>query len=240
MKPRASSPSKYSRAEQGRAYRLRPPAAGGHGKLLSHLQKARLNILAKQAFERLDAMGLIDSGVTLTAWRRGEQEKATGIASLTECRNSHFRPLMAHFLAAAGMEDRAFKTSMRTGRVKDHGPAEDTHEAREMWRTKIMMELLAHGRRCDPASPDFDPAIACAVKEKGVITAAYIVQIAKFQNKGKDLATLPADKLRQIYYTCRNRIAAREGRGKTADRNKSQKAKAKNPPIETEDPTDRR
>ena len=35
----------------------------------------------------------------------------------------------------------------------------------------------------------------------------------KRQNAGKSLDSLPADRIRAIYYTTRNRIAAREGRG---------------------------
>jgi len=232
MKPRTSSPLQpWQRGEAARPARTRgQAAAGGHGGLLSADQKATLCQLARQAFDHQDALGLIDvagssDNARFQAWRRAEQLRAVGIDSLTECRNSHYRTLRGHFNVLLGREDKGFRDFTRTGRVRDRGPVEDTHEAREMWRKKILDELLAHGRRCDPASPDFDAAIACVVKEKGRITAHYIVQIAKRQNAGKDLGSLPADKLRLIYYTCRNRIAAREGRGETADRNKGQRGK---------------
>lgn len=225
MKPRATPKAPWSRGEQARPARTRGPAAGGHGNLLSNDQKAALCQLATQAFDRQDALGLIDHGVKLADWRRGQQFRAVGIASLTECRNSHFRTLRGHFLALAGKEDKAFRDYVRTGKVKDRGPAEDTHEAREMWRRKIADELVAHAARCNPVSPAYDAAIAAKVAEKGVITPSYIIQIAKRQNAGKDLGSLPADRLRMIYYTCRNRIADHEGRGKAANRNKGQRGK---------------
>jgi ribosomal protein L32 len=235
MKPRTKSPTHrqpWHRAEAGRAPQARRPAAGGHGSLLSADQKAALNMLAKEAFQKLDTLGLIDlpagsASARLRDWRRAEQLKAVGIASLTECRNSHYRTLRGHFETLCGREDKGYRDFTRTGKVRDKGPATDTHEARETFRKLILDELLAHGRRCDPRSEEFDPAIAARVMEKGLITPAYIVQIAKFQNKGRALADLPADRLEMILYTTRNRIAAREGRGDPAARNKSQRGTRK-------------
>lgn len=198
------------------------------GKPLSNAQKARLSILAREAFDLLDEHGLIDAdGKSLSArfksWAAAEKVKAVGIASLTDCRNAHYRTLRGHFLGLAGKEDQEFKDYTRTGKVRDNGPETDTHERRENFRKLIMDELLAHGRRCDPRHPDFNQAIAETVAEKGgVITGGYIVAIAKAKNKGRALDSLTATQLEQILITARNRIAAKEGRGKTANRNKSQ------------------
>ena len=233
MKRTSTQPrSNSSRGEQARPYRLRRSSAGsGHGNLLSRDQKAALCQLARKAFDHQDALGLVDvpgdsDSARLAAWRRAEQVSAVGIPSLTECRNSHYRTLRGHFNTLLGREDKGFSDYVRTGRVKDHGPVDDSHEARETWRKKIMDELLEHGGRCDPSSPSFDPAVACVVKEKGIITAAYIVSIAKRQNHGKALESLPADRLECLYYTCRNRIASREGRGSAKNRNKNQRKKS--------------
>jgi len=234
MKPRAKKQSHAPRADHYRPARSRgPAAAGGYGNLLSVDQKAVICQLARQAFDHQDALGLIEiegksDNARFQAWRRAEQHRAVGIESLTECRNSHFRTLRGHFNVLLGKEDKGFRDYTRTGKFRDRGPVEDTHEARETWRAKIAGELMSHAVRCNPKAEGHDPALAAVVAEKGgIITPSYVIQIAKRQNAGKALDALPADRLRAIYYTTRNRIAAREGRGQTANRNKGQRGKRK-------------
>jgi hypothetical protein len=224
----------HDRAEAARPPRTRGAATRDHaGAPLSKLQKARIAQVAKQAFDYQDALGLVEAegssaSARFTAWRQEEQRKAVGRSSLTECGNNHFRSLVAHFLTLAGKDDKAFGYHLRTGRVKDRGAIEDTHENRETYRKLILDELLAHGRRCDPRHASYDAALAGVVESSGgLITAHYIIAIAKKQCKGRGLDSLTAVELKNLHFTARNRIAAREGRGKAANRNKGQRKGAR-------------
>jgi hypothetical protein len=85
-----------------------PGAAGG---LLDNMQKARICILARSAFERLGSGGVPPSNYA--DWRREEQFKAVGKLSLRHCLQSDYLSLVAHFQALAGDTDRAFNTHLR-------------------------------------------------------------------------------------------------------------------------------
>ncbi len=235
MKRRTTNQAPWSRGEAARPPRR---SGGGGGNPLSRDQKAALCQLARIAFERHDALGLIhdellgeaaggSASARFAEWRRMQQRIAVGRDSLTECRNGHYRTLRAHFSLLAGREDKAYRDLTRTGRVKDRGAAADTHENRETMRRLILEELLAHGHRCDPRRTEFDPAISAVVEKKGgIINQHYVISIAKMKCRGRKLDSLTAGELEQILYTVRNRIAAREGRGKTGSRNKSQRRRA--------------
>lgn len=209
----------------------RRSSAGSPGKILSNNQKAVISQTARQAFDVQDRAGLIDGSGSdskrFETWRREQQLAAVGISSLRECGNNHYRPLMAHFLTLAGRDASAFSLALRTGRVKDHGAIEDTHEARETRRAQILAALLDHGRRCDPRSAEYDGKIAAIVATKGgIIAAGYVIAIAKNKCRGRALDSLTATELDQLLWTTRNRIAAREGRGAPANRNQKQRKTA--------------
>ncbi len=227
-----TSPGRTGGAPSAKAERpRRRPVASSNGKPLSNRQKAAISQTAAAAFLVQDRAGLVEEKGSDTArcnaWRHSQQKAAGFPASLRDCGNNHYRGLMAHFLCLAGKDDSAFRYQMRTGRVKDHGAIEDTHENRETQRKLIMDELLAHGHRCDPAHADHDPDTAAKVLEKGaVITAGYVIALAKGKCKGRSLDSLTARELSQILWTLKNRIAAREGRGSTATRNKTQSKSA--------------
>lgn len=217
-------PAAMAKPETGRR-----PVKRDAGKPLSNLQKATISQTARQAFIVQDRAGLVDATGSETArlaeWRHRQQLAAGCPASLRDCGNNHYRSLMAHFLCLAGKDDTAFRYQLKTGRVKDRGAEEDTHENRETQRRLIVQALLEHGRRCEPQAKEYDPALAATVAENGgIITQGYVVNIAKMKNKGKSLDSLTATDLAQILYTIRNRIAAKEGRGKPARRNKKQTA----------------
>lgn len=203
----------------------------GGGRALTRKQIVKLKQIARAAFEHQEAMGLIEDdarsrSARLKAWIRAEQLAAVGIESLNDCGNDHFRSIRAHFLALGGREDAAYRDHTRTGRVKDHGEKDDTHEARELVRRKISDELLAHGRRCDPQSREYQPALAATVERRGgIITAGYVHTLARAKGRGKPLAGLTRGQLWQIYYTLRNRIADREERGDRDERNKKQRGR---------------
>lgn len=224
-----TSPGRTGSKATAKGERARRPVSRDAGKPLSNPQKSTISQTARQAFNVQDRAGLIEGTgsdtVRFEQWRRAEQEKCTGIASLRACGNNHYRGLMAHFLTLAGKDDSAFRYQLRTGRVKDHGAIGDTHENREEQRKLIVEALLGHGRRCDPKSAEYDEDIAAAVAEKGgIITQAYVITIARAKCRGRSLDSITATELKQILWTVRNRIAAREGRGKTSKRNKSQRA----------------
>jgi hypothetical protein len=207
------------------------PRLGPRGvKGLSKLQKATLCQLAAEAWKLQNRLGLaeVPAGMSpsaaFEAWRRGQQQAAIGRSSLREATNDDYRPLRAHFLTLAGREDQAFSTYLRTGRVKDRGPAEDTHERREELRTLILQSLIAHGEKVTPGHARYCSATAAVVAAKGgMLTQGYVVSLAKAKARGRELGSLTAGELAQILYTVRNRIAAREGRGSTRGRNKSQR-----------------
>ncbi len=190
------------------AYSSRKPSLG-----LSAAQKARLCQEAAKAFECQERAGLIENdgrsrSATMEAWRRAEQEREIGIASLTRCGNKHFRPLLAHWLKLQGREAEAFKVLMRTGRVKDRSPEDDTHENREKYRVLILRDLNHH---------------AAVMAEKGgdAITARYVESEAARKFPRTPARDLSAGQLRQLFFHIRNRIAAKEGRGDSKNRNKA-------------------
>ncbi len=226
-------PSSTTRPGRGGVYRLGQRRTGAGPEGLSKLQKARIAQVAREAFDFQDRLGNINAIPGLTeskqfeAWRRGEQLAAVRIASLTECQNEHFRPLLAHFLTLAGRDDEAFRYQMKTGRVKDHGPVEDTHENRELWRAKISQALIEHAGKLIEGAPTYNARIAAAVAENGgQIRTGYVLAIAQRRCKGRSIASIQAEELRWVYLTLVNRIAAKEGRGKTKARNKKQTATA--------------
>jgi hypothetical protein len=226
MKTATASGRAVAKSERAR----RRPVARANGKPLSNAQKSAISQTARQAFEVQDRAGLVDESgsesARFTAWRHGQQTEAVGVGSLRDCGNDHYRPLMAHFLCLAGKDDTAFRYQLRTGRVKDHGALEDTHENRETQRALILAALLEHGHRCNEARAEYDAALAKTVADKGGgITAGYVVSLAKMKCKGRALDSLTAAELAQILWTVRNRISAREGKGKTGTRNKSQRKK---------------
>jgi hypothetical protein len=63
----------------------------------------------------------------------------------------------------------------------------------------------------------------------GQIGEAYVMTVAKRKNPKRtltdfaSLVTLPAKQLEDLLWTIRNRIAAKEGRGQTENRNKKQR-----------------
>ncbi|MBB5351086.1 hypothetical protein HNR46_001320 [Haloferula luteola] len=184
---------------------------------LSKAQKSRLAQEAAKAFEVQDRAGLIDRVPALSesanrdTWRRAQQQESVGKSSLRDCQNRDFRPLMAHWLTLQGRDAEAFRTHMRSGRVKDHGARGDTHEAREDWRALILKELGTHAIRMAAAHRD------------DLITAAYVESEARRKYPRTPMRDLTHAQLRVLFFHIRNRIAAREGRGRTRNRNKSQR-----------------
>jgi len=209
------------------------PATSGPSKgdpLLSKKQKATLAQLANGVFNDLDELGLIDvDGDTkykrLANWRHDETKKACGKSSLTQCRNSDYRKIYDWFSAMTG---RSYNPQMHcTG--KQSGQRGDTMERREQLIILIEEALMEHARVVsEPRNEAERAASQIAQVNGGSIGEGYILSIARAKNKHADLKhfgdliKLKSVPLEQLLYTTRNRIAAREGRGSTKNRNKNQ------------------
>lgn len=202
---------------------------------LSKKQKATLCQLAAAVFRDLDDLGLADAeGSSNTErmqnWRREEVRKVTGLDSLTKCRNSHYRRIHDHLSTMTGKQ-------YESPQMKCTGPQtseRDTMEAREQAINLINCALAKHEQVVN--SPETAPEVHASqhAKEKGgPLHPGYILAIARNQNKAADLrhigdlVKLPFEKLDNLLSTTRNRIAAREGRGNSRNRNKSQRKKKK-------------
>jgi hypothetical protein len=180
---------------------------------LSNRQKAALAQLARQAWDALDELGLVadvpgeSAAARFTCWRRAQQAEAVGRESLRDCRNDDYRPLRAHFNSLLGRDDRAFDDLMRTGPGPKAENAEDTREARERQKALISAAVRQHQAA------------------GGSIHPGYVLAIArrKFRRPQlRDFLDLSAGQLAQLLWTVRNRIAAKEGRGASGKRNRSQ------------------
>lgn len=226
MKTKTTSATTPGRAPAAPRQARGPRSAGtAGGAPLSNKQKAVIAQTARQAWDIQVRAGFTD-GLTYDEWRHAEQAKACGTSSLRAATNNHYRPLMAHFLTLAGKDVPAFRLYVKTGRATGHGDVEDTHENRETQRHLIMAEIIAHGHRCDASfrHATYDPKLADhAASLGGIITAAYVLKIAQGKCRGRGINSLTAPQLAQVLYTAKNRIAAREGRGATANRNQKQR-----------------
>lgn len=103
---------------------------------LSKKQKAHLAQLARQAFNQLDKVGLIDApgdttSARFAAWRHAQQAEACGQPSLTRCTQDDYLPLRAHLNGLLGRDDRAFTDHLKAGPENDHADPNDTPEHRD-------------------------------------------------------------------------------------------------------------
>jgi hypothetical protein len=95
-------------SNQYRRSRNSYPRSGG---LLSNEQKASICIVAREAAEKLFAIGIHEGA--LREWRREQQRLAVGKDSLRDCVQSDYLKLLGHFQNLAGHAGRAVKTNMR-------------------------------------------------------------------------------------------------------------------------------
>lgn len=91
--------------QHGNARNAYPSRAAGA--LLDAGQKAHLCIMAREAFERVHGRAPHDTH-ELTKWRREQQQRATGLVSLTDADQRHWPALQACFLDLKGESGRAF------------------------------------------------------------------------------------------------------------------------------------
>jgi hypothetical protein len=110
---------------------------GGPGSPLSNEQKARICIIAKEAFLKASQNCTFRN---FKEWRRQEQLEAIGKESLRECVQSDYLALLAHFQNLAGESGRAVKNIIRAAA-----------EERAVARNKLDESLGERGLRLEYA-----------------------------------------------------------------------------------------
>jgi len=168
--------------------RVKKPSAQGKSKvwtshLLSTVQKTKLSIAARSAWEIQSNSGLVDG--KFDDWRYTETEIACGVRSFREARNSDYLSILAHFLRLAGKTAEAEAAWAKTGRVTGSTEQHDTHENREVARA-ILRDLVA--------------------KSNGKLSDSYVLAIATRKHPGATLDTLTARQLQQLVFTLKARL----------------------------------
>lgn len=212
LSPAAAAPVPIKRptAATGFAY----PTTTTQG--LSSDERQRLGYLAQQAWDVAieSDPGILtlykEQGIKKTAaakhWRHAQCKLATRthaagqIGRISEASRAHYADLESHFAMMAGQSVRAFNAAMDTG-LEDDGT---TLRADSKQAAFVLKRLKA------------------AMAAKG-IHMNYAVKIAKDKFAGKTV--LSAKQMWNMVYTLTNRQSAKEGRGNTANRNKSQRSK---------------
>ncbi len=117
-----------------------------HGSI-SKAEIKPLVIEARYAYDFQCKLGNVPDSMNFEDWRRAEVLGLTGRAGLSKLdggKNGHFRKVLEHFQSKSDRDVEAFETSMKTGKVKDHGDEEDTHENRAVKAHLIRQELAFH------------------------------------------------------------------------------------------------
>lgn len=194
---------------------------------LSRAQVQALAIEAGKAYRTMHQHGLTDD--TETVWRHAHVHDQVGRDGLSKCQNSHYKKLYNHFRRLQGESTVGGDTG---GTAAQSGEGGDTLDRREQILLLLRRELGSHARRVsDPQTAREQTIAAHAAEHGGPVTEGYLLAIARMKNRAtllRDidcLIKLTSARLEQIHITLRNRIAAREGRGKTQSRNKGQRKK---------------
>lgn len=192
---------------------------------LSNDQKAILCILAREAFDLSLGRFAIDDGTNYDDWRREQQLKACGVASLTKADQSHFLYLRGHWFVIIGNLESAFQDFLRAG--------EQNEAARQMKHRLLgQVALLAEGLKHKHAKlARLAPGTPLLTSEQAAQRAwAYAQHICRDQFKCR-IEALDAKGLENLGFSCTNRANDMLGKGKPENRNKSQRAgkRAKKP-----------
>ena len=179
---------------------------------LTHAEIKPLAIEAKRAFDIQKENDLLEPGETFDTWRRAQVLEATDgrAAGLSKACHGQWRAILQHFLALQGRDIESYQMGMRTGAaaIPQATPTE-TIEDREQ-AAHVLAETLEQTRYRQP----------------------YAEAIAYGKFGTRDLGRLSAPQLMALVFTLRNRANARDGKGRTANRNKSQRLTPKKAPDE--------
>ena len=189
---------------------------------LSAKQRTCLVTEANKTWRQLSNMGVIAE--TFNDWRHAQVYACVRREGLSKCQSSHYKKLLNHFRSLRGVE-----TPHLSQYGKQSNEGGDTADRRQQIILLIARELGSHARRIDkPMTEQESQCAAHAIAKGGAINEAYMLAIAKAKNPGHTLVDsgclikLPASRLEQLHFTLRNRIASREGRGESKNRNKNQ------------------
>lgn len=191
------------------------------------LSKKQLAVLIREAMNThraLSKMGIVTD--TFDDWRHATVWATVRREGLSKCDGSHYLKLLGTFREMRGESTIGYVSGTRR-QSREGG---DTLDRRQQLMHQIAHELGHHARRVDrPLNAAEAKCADHAIQKGGKIGEEYLVKVAAAKNPGQaiadvgDLIKLPASRLEQLLYTMRNRIAAREGRGDSAKRDKKQK-----------------
>lgn len=195
-------------------------SAKWHFTPLTNDQKARLSILAKEAWAIAQGRGAVEDGVKFDDWRYTQQLEACGVASLRDANQSHFLNLRGKWFTVIGNLELAFYDLLNAG--------EQNEKTRQMkWRLMGFVAVLADGIKAEKARIQIVIDEAQAAKEAW----SYTLALAADKGQGRRLESFGPDDLEQLCHTVINRANAKLGKGRPENRNKSQRAgkRAKKP-----------
>jgi len=208
-------------------------AASGLGGNMKRGEKTTLVILARRAFDFQRDIGNLDDADDFEAWRHSEVQLAVGKPGLRACDHDDFKDVLGHFALLAGMDEVALEAFLSTGKVKDNGAPDDTHENRRqkvhLIREKIGYHVILAETPEAQVSPKYLNAWRCIQADpKGPIREGYAFWIArqKFGTQPRSIDEFSkhftVKELDQILFKITNAINAKEGRGKKHNRDKKQ------------------
>lgn len=188
---------------------------------LTNDQKARLSILAKEAWAIAQGRGAVEDGVKFDDWRYTQQIEACGVASLRDANQSHFLNIRGKWFTIIGNLERAFYDLLTAG--------DQNEKTRQMkWRLMGFVAVLADGIRAEKARIQIIIAEPLAAKEAW----SYTLALAADKGQGRRLESFGPDDLQQLCHTVMNRANAKLGKGRPENRNKKQRLKRVSKPAE--------
>jgi len=187
----------------------------------------------------IEAHAAQNPGISFDEWRAEEVMAAVGRPGLTACDHDHFCDLMAHFKTAAGKDDEALTWYLKGSKNAERQIAWSIADtlAAHIALAHATAEQIAATTPPRQLKRRLERHATLLDHPEGPLSFDYLVSIVRDKTRRPDL-TLSADlktslaerctagQLAQIRFTLVNRIAEREGRGNTCDRNRSQNADA--------------
>ena len=195
-----------------------------------------------------EAYAVQNPGIGFDEWRAEEVMAAVARPGLTACDHGHFCDLMGYFKTAAGKDDEALNWFLKGSKNTERQIAWSIADllAKHIALARTSYDNLAAQFSGGKLNRMIAARESILDHPEGLLSFDYLVAIVRDKTRRADL-TLTADlknslaerctasQLAQIRFTLVNRIAEREGRGNTSDRNRSQNsnaAKARRSPHE--------